>query len=517
MKTAYINNGKLCIEYDRTLTSAITTYNIKQISGHIWNPVYLRWEIPLTQNNIKKVKDMGFEITDIDNDIKDVKEDILKTFPFLYDFQVDCVARGVITERLLIADDCGLGKTIQSLAISIYLHKNEHIKHIIICCPKSIKKQWKISVSDFFGEECTIVEGPLYMRKKIYINPPKILIINYEQILADFMLLLPIIKNNILIYDEMSYLKNRKAKRTKLSKQFAPSHLYGLTGTPIENKLEDAFNICNIINPEWMTKSEFWKYCVFEDHRIVGYKNLDKFQERFMECTIRRKMSDVKVPPELIIYERFVELSKEQIKLERIIIDDLRKGKRQIQDFTFLHMVCDSTLLIKTSIAKSIEDINKDLITESSPKLDELLLILNELNDEKIVIFTKYAKMAHIILEKLPNSIIATGESKRDKTDIKEDFRKNYKYLVTTDTMAYGVDMPFVDTIINFDIPWNPAKIRQRVYRAYRLLRDRPLKVFNIISAGIESHIYDAMCGKRCLSEEILNVDIKKHILQYIH
>jgi len=508
-------------EIDVRTDSAMVIYTIRKMSGTKWNSIEQCWKVPYTPSNVIKLKNSGYDVAELESEIKreyddkikdmgGVKQMIIKEYPFLFDFQVDAIVKGYINQNLLIADDMGLGKTIEGFAIADKYMKEGKIERIVIVCPSSIKWQWKREIKTWFKREAILINGTPVKRKKQYANGPKVMIINYEQILRDFWEIKRLTRNQLIILDEASFLKNPKAKRTKYVKMLEPNHIFALTGTPVENKLEDAFVIGNIVYPSWMSSREFYEnYVMFGNNfgfRIItGYKNIEGFMNRLMEIAIRRKKEDVKEMPDKAIYDRMIKLTSEQKRIEDIVLDHIERQNKSasLQQCILIPMLEDDTMLIKMSPAKSLLGI-KDNIKIHRPKVDELLYVLDELDDKKVVIFSRFKKMIEIlyeIIEKVsPNSCIM-GYGGIDKEEVVNKFKDitNIRYLLATDAFAYGVDMPFATALINYDIPWNPAKYKQRTDRIYRITSKKQVKIINLVSEGFESYIYDKMKGKEDL------------------
>ena len=113
-------------------------------------------------------------------------------------------------------------------------------------------------------------------------------------------------------------------------------------------------------------------------------------------------------------------------------------------------------------------------------------------------------------------AIIGTGDSDKAKTIniFKED--KSIRFMIATDAFAYGVDMPFATTVINFDIPWNPAKLEQRINRIYRINSKKRVKVINFVSEGLEEYIFKVMTRKKNLYEQATTFNIKEQLRKFM-
>jgi len=526
---AKIDNNRIFLSFD---FNNYLIYKIKMIKGRKWHSLYKRWSIPMTDRNLNIVKELGFDLREIEarnlvlsKDFKTLRKEIKKKYPFLYDYQLDCTTKSIISGRLGIFDEMGLGKSVETLCAVDYLMDRGDFERAFIYSPSSIKWQWEREINKFIKKNVVIVEGTKDKRQQIYKDVSYDFYIgNYEQVLRDFYDVFELTNGQGLVLDEASWLKNPKAKRTSLIKELKPKVLLALTGTPIENKLRDAYVIGNIIQPKWMEESEFYGYCKFDERfkgKIIGYKDINLFMERLMQISIRRKREDVADFPERVILDRFIKMKESQRKLEDKVSDIIKnhgKGSGVIQLFTLLHMVEDATTLLKLSKAKSLRMLDVNSFTDASAKIDELKNMLDEVGTRKTVIFTKFRNMAKIInkllLKNGYTSVLGMGGS--DKRAVIKEFRENTQFLVATDAYSYGVDLPFGEVVINYDIRWNPARLKQRMDRCYRVTSKNKMLVINMVSNGLEEHMYSRMKGKENLADEVLDFDVRKQLLSYV-
>ena len=527
---ANIEGGKIALQFKYNES---TVNAVRAINGRRWYsaPISI-WTIPITKENINTIEKIGFDVEGIRDRLGnehcsykkkyvEICEKVRIFYPFLFDFQVEAVTRGIVNNNLLIADSMGLGKTIESYAIADYRIRNKTVDKVVVVCPKGIKIQWAEKIFEFFEVDSEIVEGTKKQRQNCYNTNLSTLIINYEQIRNDFWEISELIKDQMVIFDEASMLKNEKAKRTQLAKELRPKYTLALTGTPVENRLSDVFSIGNIVQDGWMDKYEFWSYCIFEKrygfNQLVGYTDIDKFTNRLMEITIRRKREDViSELPEKLVYDRFIDMTDFQEWLSALVISEISKKKQcPLAEYVILPMIEDSTELLKLSNAKTISSIDKDTILVESPKLKEMKSIIDEMDDKKIVIFTRFEKMALIIQRELGEGVIGSG--KTDKAKAIRDFKNKERFLIATDALAYGTDLGFATSLINFDICWNPARLKQRIDRCYFRFSDSgSLVVTNLISNGLEKYIYDVMSKKNALFEEVTDFSLKDSIMGYL-
>jgi len=545
-----IQNNKINLkfDYDPAIISAI-----KEIPGREFNGIYKIWSVPVTDESINRLRTIGFDTMSILSQIEmlkasalkefdNYKREIVKDFPFLYDYQVEGVAKGLVLDHFLLGDDTGIGKTQEALAIMDYRLKRNMIDSIYVVCPKTIKESvWKRRAKKFFDIDFNIIKGTKQKRAEQYLNGGN-LIFNYEQITSDLSLLRSMLLRNGLIIDEASSLKNETTKRYQVFKELNPKYSIYATGTPIEKKLRDGFNIGVLVNPNWMTRGEFFNnYCIFskmwtpagEVSYVSGYKNIPQFMERLMEIGIRRKKEDVKQMPGKYQYRRDIELSKLQRKCYGIIVDGVKKliEKKEIDIKTqlfrcqpFFAMIEDSTDLLLLSEAKTLENMDFSFLeqshplSETSPKLVELKSLLEELSG-KVVVFTQSKRMIPIIDNQLREEgykVFSGSGDTTDRMDLIDRFEKEGDILVVNDAFKFGVDMPFATNLVHFDLLWNNAWMQQREDRIYRITSEKPVNIHKLVTDGLDGTILNRLEQEgQNMVEFDLNEQLKNFILQY--
>src|SRR5680860_668405 len=441
----------------------------------------------------------------------------------LYPYQKEGVAFSVFKKGVIIADDMGLGKTLQAITTAVLKKEVFNFKKTLVVCPASVKNQWKNEVLKFSDEKAIVVEGEPHQRNKLYLNDDSFFhIINYETVLRD----LPIINKSgydFVILDEAQKIKNYETQTANAVKAIRKKHALVITGTPLENKLLDLYSIVQFLDQDFLTPQwEFsYQHCIFDSNhknKISGYYNLQNLKERLGSILIRREKKEVfDQLPNVIQKDVYVKLSQEQAGLHNSFAGGigaiLRKKFKTTYDWqklmhllTNMRMVCDSTYLI-------------DKETHISPKMVELQDILIEKLDiknsnRKIIIFSEWVTMLQLIGDMLKKENITfttlTGKVpvKKRQAIIKE-FEDNpeCKVFLSSESGGAGLNLQVADTVINFELPWNPAKKNQRIGRIDRIgQKKQKLHVFNLLSYGsIEMKIATGLLLKQNLFEGVLN------------
>ena len=496
------------------------------------------WDIPITKDNLIKLQGIPYlnnQINLLMEQIKlgeietNIKSDELKSkYNFLYNHQAIGASFAIINKNFLIADEMGTGKTVTMMPVIDISLKED--KCILILAPSSILLQWQEEIKRFINKESIILNGKYnqYQRINTYNgNVNKIILCTYESFIRDVKLIKTDWKNWVIIADEASKFKNSKTKiYTELKWVRDKVHSFiALSGTPVENSLSNFFNIISIIHPEFMTQREFYnEYCIWEKDpsgygsKISGYKNLDKFLHRVSTIMIRRKKCDIAELPNKIIQNRIVTLTGGQQKL----IEGIKKFAKDnygndnaIQALMLLREASNATSLLYESTSPIVSKMKigkyiPEYINPQSNKLNELNIILDEINDtQKVIIFTQFKRIANIItnIYKDKNIIMLCGDNTQEERNKGIDDFKNGKYqiMVATDIFGYGVNLQFADILINFDIPWNPAKLNQRIDRIHRIGATSGKVIINLISEDVEQWVKAILDSKQDLFDQVVD------------
>jgi hypothetical protein len=451
----------------------------------------------------------------------------------LFPYQKEGIDFALFRKAAIIADEMGLGKTVQAIGTAILKKQIFDFKKTLVVCPASLKEQWKKEIEKFSNEKALVIEGLPDDRERQYQDKEHFFfIINYETILRD-QLALNKAGFDFLILDEAQRIKNYETKTAASISRLQFKHVLVITGTPIENRLIDIFSIVSAINPYFFGPLwEFsYQHCLFDPekhNKINGYYNLQKLNNRLEPILIRREKR--KVLDQLPNVQQFnvpVNLSPLQsdyhASYARGIAQIIRKKFLTPYDLQKLQlllanmrMVCDSTYLI-------------DEETNESPKLEELKYMLLEKldvpnSDRKIIIFSEWVKVHKLIGQILRENNIGFAELNGSvpvklRGELIRKFETNpfCKIFLSTEAGGSGLNLQVADTLINFELPWNPAKKNQRIGRIDRLgQKSNKLTIFNFISRrSIEEQIASGLLVKQSLFDGVLDSSNRTNIVDF--
>jgi superfamily II DNA or RNA helicase len=442
----------------------------------------------------------------------------------LFPYQREGMLHLAFNERALLADEMGLGKTIQAIAASALLHHLGKASRVLIVTPASLKSEWEEQIRQFTGLPLRLVHGGRTMRSRIYreTDAPFFTIANYEQILADSLDINAHLRPDIVILDEAQRIKNWSTKTAQAVKRLQSRYAFVLTGTPIENRIDELHSIVDfldpaILGPLFRFNREY--YDLDERGRPAGYKNLDRLRERVRSILIRRRKADVETElPDRADRNHFVALTPamrdeysaiHKNVAELVAISMRRPLTPKEQDLlmvllNMMRMICDSPGIMKNNPSRDC------------PKLDELARILDECladPDVKVIIFSEWIGMLERVREWADKNRTGyawhTGSvaQKRRRAEILA-FRQNpdCRLFLSTDSGGVGLNLQNASVVINCDLPWNPARLEQRIARAWRKNQLRPVTVVNLVAENtIEHGMLSSLSQKMELAHGVLD------------
>lgn len=438
----------------------------------------------------------------------------------LLPYQLDGIAFAVGAGRAVLADDMGLGKTIQAIGAAELLAREADIRKVLIICPASLKSQWRNEIERFCDRSCQLVIGGAKERPNVYSNDCFFTICNYEQVLRD-LLAIERTRWDYIILDEGQRIKNWETKTSQVIKALRSPFALVLSGTPLENRLDDLFSVVEFIDDRRLGPA----FRFFNRHRVVdergkvlGYQKLDELRARLRPVLLRRTRDSVmqQLPPRTTEMVRIAP-TQEQAELHaahmRVASSILRK--KFISEMDLLRL--QKALLMCRMAADSTTLVDKKTPGYSS-KLDNLDGLFERLlgeADRKIVLFSEWTTMLDLIEGLLKRRGVdyvrldgSVPQPKRQPLVRRFQTDASCKLFITTNAGSTGLNLQAANTVINVDLPWNPAVLEQRVARAHRMGQKNPVQVYVLVTEEtIEERLLGTLSSKQELALAALDVE----------
>lgn len=445
----------------------------------------------------------------------------------LRSYQIDGVSwlerlRGMHLNGIL-ADDMGLGKTLQAIIALTQNHHQHKGKLSIVVCPTSLVYNWKEEINKFNPALKVLpVDGTPAQRKKLQSDLKKydVVITSYSLLQKDieFYKTVPF---GYAILDEAQHIKNRGTRNAKSVKQIQAAHRLILTGTPIENSLEELWSLFDYLMPGLLSSYDRFveKYV-----RIPGQSqgsNLEALRKKVAPFILRRMKRDVlqELPPvsEIVYHCHLTEIQRELYNsYAKSAREELSKlVKKEGFDKVQIHVLATLTRLKQICCHPAIFAKENPEVGDSA-KYDMLLELLQSLIEgrHKTVIFSQYTKMLNIMrndLERLGIRFQYLDGTSKNRLEIVNEFNHNAEipvFLVSLKAGGSGLNLVGADTVIHYDMWWNPAVESQATDRVHRLGQKNSVSSYKLVTLDtIEVKIVELQERKRGLENKIVGCD----------
>jgi superfamily II DNA or RNA helicase len=438
----------------------------------------------------------------------------------LLPYQLEGIAFAAGAGRAVLADDMGLGKTIQGVGVAEFLAREADIKKVLVVCPASLKSQWRNEIHRFCDRQVQLVSGGAAERGSQYSNNCFFTVCNYEQVLRDI-LFIEQVKWDLIILDEGQRIKNWAAKTSAVIKGLRSRFALVLSGTPMENRLDELYSVVQFVDDRRLGPG----FRFFNKHRVVdekgkvlGYKNLAELREALAPILLRRTRDSVKLelPPRTTDIIR-IPATEEQLELHRANMQIVATitSKKFISEMDLLRL--QKALLMCRMVADSTFLVTKEAPGHST-KLEHLDDLFDELFGEegrKVVLFSEWTTMLDLIENllrerKLEFVRLDGSVPQRQRQELVHRFQTDpsCKLFITTNAGSTGLNLQAANTVINVDLPWNPAVLEQRIARAHRMGQTQPVQVFVLVTEGtIEENLLRTIAAKRNLALAALDAE----------
>ncbi len=431
--------------------------------------------------------------------------------------------------RAILADEVGLGKTIEAGIILKELISRGKARSVLILTPASLASQWQQELWDKFGERFVKHDDPefrgfgrttegLYEHDKLVasIDTAKSSL-HYPDIIGR--------EWDLVIIDEAHYLKNKKTQRYSLADDITARYAMMLTATPIQNNLVELYNLINLIKPGLLGTMQHFEEEYIGDSQGRVLLHAKRLQDLLRQVMVRNRRAETGLKfPERVVETHRIHASKGEYELHKAVTDFIRTHKGAFESHLAL-------LILEREVASSAPALAKTL-TNMMAKVDDpdalaamedlrhkaesikrnskvnLILDIAKNTHEKMIVFTQFRETQELLSRRLKQEGVENVKFHGQLTSGRrrkalEEFRDKTQVLVATDSGSEGLNLQFCHILINYDLPWNPMRVEQRIGRVHRIGQERDnVVILNLAVADtIEDYVLQVLYEKIKLFE----------------
>jgi SNF2 family DNA or RNA helicase len=415
-----------------------------------------------------------------------------------FGYQLDGIAFLYPRHEAVLADEMGLGKTMQAVtAVRLLVHHGQ-LRRVLLVCPKPLMANWQREFALWAPElPVTAVEGSVARRKWLWQDASELVTIaNYEALVRDRSIVCgPQNYYDLVVLDEAQRIKNAASATNEVVRSIPRGRSWALTGTPIENSIEDLIGIFEFVSPGQLSAEM--------KPRVIGHAVSDHVLRR----TKDQVLTDL--PPKLF-RDAELELSPEQAESYRLAEDEGVFRLRQMKHELTIQHVFELVLRLK-------QICNFDPVTGVSSKLERLEADLDECaaSGRKAIVFSQWVESLVELKARLARFGPAEYHGKiphRRREGVIAQFRDDpacQVILMTYGAGSVGLNLQFASYVFLFDRWWNPAVEDQAINRAHRIGVERPVTVTRFLTVDtIEQRINQVLERKRELFDSVFSESI---------
>ncbi|MDQ0429238.1 superfamily II DNA or RNA helicase [Planomicrobium stackebrandtii] len=410
----------------------------------------------------------------------------------------------------ILADDMGLGKTLQSIAfiVSVLPEVRKQQQPVLVVAPSSLVYNWLNELEKFAPSvKAGIIDGNKKQRASLIEKTQglDVVITSYPSLRMDQVLY----RNHSfhsLFLDEAQAFKNPVTQTAKAVKEIQADYRFALTGTPIENSLDELWSIFNVVFPE-----------LLPNRRLFSEMRRDSIKKRVRPFILRRIKADVLTElPDKVETMHFSELQKEQKKLYAAYLAELKQDALK-------HLNKDSFQKNRIRILAGLTRLRQlcchpALFVEGyeggSAKFDQLMELVEEcrLSGRRVLVFSQFTQMLGIIghqlaREGVPYFYLDGQTPPIERVDLCRRFNEGQGnlFLISLKAGGTGLNLTGADTVILYDLWWNPAIEQQAADRAHRMGQKKEVQVIRLVAKGtIEEKINELQMKKKNLIDDVI-------------
>jgi superfamily II DNA or RNA helicase len=437
--------------------------------------------------------------------------------------------------RAMLCDEVGLGKTVEAGLVLSELLMRGLVRSVLVLTPPSLITQWQGEMRRKFGIELISQDSPAFREGGTggWANHDRVIVSQHTAKREPHRSAILGRKWDMVIVDEAHHLRNRSTAIWKFASEIQKQFILLLTATPVQNNLEELFNLVTLLEPGLLsTQRDFSRRFISKGDKLTP-KNVDELHSLLSEVMIRNRRSTVGLqftrrfartesvaltPGERALYDAVAAMVREELNVERkglaihrmtLITLQMALGSSAAAAGSMLENLLDKPILPMARRQSLLELSHQASQQGQNAKADRLLGLLDEFPD-KLVIFTQFRATQETLRRRLAEAghdvaVFHGSLSRLEKESAIEHFRESARLLICTESGSEGRNLQFAHGLCNFDLPWNPMKIEQRIGRLSRIGQKSDVHVFNFVAAGtVEAAILHLLEAKLNMFELVI-------------
>jgi SNF2 family DNA or RNA helicase len=437
--------------------------------------------------------------------------------------------------RALLCDEVGLGKTIEAGLVFDELRLRGLVRSALVLVPPSLIEQWQGEMRRKFSLDLVSHDDPAFrQRGPAAWNEHDLIIASMHTAKREPHRSAILGRAwDLVIVDEAHHLRNRNTQLWRMASELRKQYILLLTATPVQNNLEELFNLVTLLEPGLLrTARQFQRQFVDRRDKLAP-RNVDELHRLLSEVMVRNRRSTVGLqftrrwarttyvqpsPAEQQLYEAVADFVRRHLRasggkaaltrmaliaLQMALGSSSRAASRTLQRLA-------ETPGLGPADREALAGLSEQAGRQSDhAKVDQLLKILQEYPD-KMVVFTQFRATQELLWERLEAAghsvaLFHGGLSRLAKEEAILRFRGPARLLLATEAGSEGRNLQFAHAVCNFDLPWNPMRIEQRIGRLSRIGQTLDIYVYNLVAAGtVEAAVLHLLEAKLSLFELVI-------------
>jgi len=432
--------------------------------------------------------------------------------------------------RAVLADEVGLGKTVEAgIILKEYLMRGL-VRTVLVLVPSSLVFQWQEELREKFGLSFVSSQDPLFREdpERFWAEPFLLVSLQTARVKQHWGAITSR-SFDLVIVDEAHHLKNRATGNWKLVNALQKTFLLLITATPVQNKLEELYNLVTLLKPGHLKTLKGFKEEFVTRGSPTDPRNREKLRQLLKEVMVRntRSVTRLRLPPRFAFTTRVNPTPQESLFYQKI--NDLVRSPAPLPGNEFsrlgLRRLLEAAGSSHFAALRMLEKMAEENTDGPREKIKDILLsgagiqrgsksqkvieLLRASPEQKIVFVNYRATLEHLqhLLEEenISPVLLQGGLTPAQKQAAIDTFRNGASVLLATPTGGEGYNLHFCHLMINYDLPWNPMQIEQRIGRLHRIGQEKEVQVYNFCAGGsVEDFILEILDRKINIFELVI-------------